>query len=345
MNSSPASSQISRSSSIGVGADAGRDLLEPRGVELDARLLGLAQDVDERQLDVVSAGPSSPRSCELRRAGARRARGSSTARAACSSSASTADAALLGQLVERVAAAGRVEQVGGDLGVEDEVGRDVAERLGVVGDHGAVAGGGDELGRVVDLARERVRAARVGAEAPARLARDQLALGDLGRERRRARARRPSAARRRAGPPCGPATVRASAASGRGIASTRRRRAPPRAGAAGRAAPSRGRPCAGCARSGVAGELGLEVEVDRDVADHRRELLGHARVVGVLGQVLLALGAGDLVDAGEHAPRGRRSAAAARRRSCRRCPGRRGCCRDVSPLRPMKSGTSSGGMP
>ena len=55
-------------------------------------------------------------------------------------------AALLAQLVERVAAAGGVEQVGGDLGVEGEVGRDVAERLGVVGDDGAVLGGGDELG-------------------------------------------------------------------------------------------------------------------------------------------------------------------------------------------------------
>ena len=51
------------------------------------------------------------------------------------------DPALLGQLVERVAAAGRVEQVAGDGGVEHEVGRDVDERLGVVGDHGAVAGG------------------------------------------------------------------------------------------------------------------------------------------------------------------------------------------------------------
>ena len=49
------------------------------------------------------------------------------------------DPALLGELVERVAAAGRVEQVAGDRGVEDEVVRDVAERLGVVGDHGAVA--------------------------------------------------------------------------------------------------------------------------------------------------------------------------------------------------------------
>ena len=45
---------------------------------------------------------------------------------------------------------------------------------------GPVAGGGDELGGIVDLAGQRVFTARVGAEAPARLARDQLALGALG---------------------------------------------------------------------------------------------------------------------------------------------------------------------
>ena len=96
------------------------------------------------------------------------------------------DPAFLGELLERVAAAGRVEQVGGDRGVEDEVGRDLGERLGVVGDHRAVADGRDDVGRVVDLAGERDVAARVGREAPLRLARDQLALGDLGRQRARA---------------------------------------------------------------------------------------------------------------------------------------------------------------
>ena len=101
------------------------------------------------------------------------------------------DAALLGELVERVAAAGRVEQVAGDRGVEDEVRRDLGERLGVVGDHRAVAGGLDDQRRVVGLARERDVAARVGREAPLRLARDQLALGDLGRQRARATRSRP----------------------------------------------------------------------------------------------------------------------------------------------------------
>ena len=92
--------------------------------------------------------------------------------------------ALLGELVERVAAAGGIEQVGGDLGVEDEVRRDVAERLGVVRDDGALLGGGDELGGVVDLARERVRPRRRRRSASAPRA------GSARPRRSRARARR-----------------------------------------------------------------------------------------------------------------------------------------------------------
>ena len=47
--------------------------------------------------------------------------------------------------------------------------------------------------------------------------------------------------------------------------------------------------------------LGGDVDVHRDVAPDRRELLRHARQVGVLGEVLLALGARDVVDVREHA--------------------------------------------
>ena len=43
-----------------------------------------------------------------------------------------------------------------------------------------------------------------------------------------------------------------------------------------------------------------EIDAGLDLVLERRQLLRHARVVGVLDQVLLALGAGDLVDAGEH---------------------------------------------
>ena len=51
---------------------------------------------------------------------------------------------------------------------------------------------------------------------------------------------------------------------------------------------------------GLAGGLVGRVDVDGDVAHDRRQLLGDARVVGVVDEVLLALGAGDLVDRGQH---------------------------------------------
>ena len=47
-------------------------------------------------------------------------------------------------------------------------------------------------------------------------------------------------------------------------------------------------------------DVRLQVELERDVALDGRELLGDARVVGVVGQVFLALGAADVVDVGQH---------------------------------------------
>ena len=130
------------------------------------------------------------------------------------------EAALLAQLVEREAAAGGIEQVGGELGVEDEVAGDVAERLGVVRHHRPVAGGGDQLGRVVDLARQRLAAARVGAEAPALGSRG--ISSPSGASGATATSNSSSPCRRATSAGAAPAltgTVRASAASGRGIAS------------------------------------------------------------------------------------------------------------------------------
>ena len=165
-----------------VGPDPGRDRLQLLRVELDAGLLGLAQDVHERQLDVVHQVRQAAL-LDLRALGLReRVDQDGVGRELVAGVGG--DPALLGELVERVAAAGRVEQVAGDGGVEDEVRRDVAERLGVVGDHRAVAGGLDHGRRVVGLPRERDVAARVGGVAPHRLARDQLALGDLRRRER-----------------------------------------------------------------------------------------------------------------------------------------------------------------
>ena len=198
------------------------------------------------------------------------------ARRACSSSALTAMPALLAQLVERVAAAGGIEQVGGDLGVEDEVGRDVAERLGVVGDDRALAGGGDELGGVVDLAR-RARARR-------RRRRRSASAPRAGSARpRRSPARRATSA---SGSPPSMSTSggrpsadrdRLGVVAARAAGSPRRRpRLERLLEAAQRVAqlPLAERSRAGPARSGRAGDLGLEVEVDGDVAHDRGELLG-----------------------------------------------------------------------
>ena len=51
---------------------------------------------------------------------------------------------------------------------------------------------------------------------------------------------------------------------------------------------------------GLAHGLRGDVEFDRHVALHGRQALGHARVLGVLDQVLFALGPFDLVDVREH---------------------------------------------
>ncbi len=118
--------------------------------------------------------------------------------------------------------------------------------------------------------------------------------------RRRARSPRRAATRCPPRRPRGPARRPPSGSPAAGSPRARRPRAPPRAGAAGRAAPSRGRPgrrWSGRARARARPRGRCRA---RHVADHRRQLLGEPRVVGVLGQVLLALGAGDLVDAREH---------------------------------------------
>ena len=139
-NSSPASSQISRSSWSASARMREATVSSLRGVELDARLLGLAQHVHERELDVGQQVGRARARASCGGAGGSASSWMSTARARLLVVGVDRHPALLGELVERVAAAGGVEQVGGDLGVEDEVARDVAERLGVVGDDGAVAG-------------------------------------------------------------------------------------------------------------------------------------------------------------------------------------------------------------
>ena len=137
-----------------------------------------------------------------------------------------------------------------------------------------------------------------------------------------ARARR--AAPRAERPAPGPAPGRAR----------RRRpsRAPPRAGAAARAARTAGTCRAACERSGSRGDVARRGRGRAGCRAWRSPAAWRSRASSAcVGQVLLALGAGDLVDAGRARPRASRTAAAARRRSCRRSPGRRGCCRTCRP--------------
>ena len=165
-----------------LGLDAGGNGLELLRVELDALLLALPEDVHERELDLVHEVAQTAlldqRALVFGQLVDEHGVGGELVAGV------GADPALLGQLVERIAAARRVQQVGADRGVEDEVRRDVAELLGVVGDHRAVAERLDHEARVVGLPRERDAPARVGGVAPGRRSRDQLALGDLGRGER-----------------------------------------------------------------------------------------------------------------------------------------------------------------
>ena len=222
----------------GVGAHPQPRLLEPRGVELHAGLLGLPQHVHERQLDVVqqvlqpalahllalTLGELVDQDCvdRLRVVGLDR------------------HPALLAQLRQRVAAARGVEQVGGDLRVEHEVRRDLAERLGVVRDHRPLAGGRDELGGIgrprPPARTDRPRRRRSATRSRAAAARPRAPPA----RSRRAPARRRTAWRRRRRRPCGPRRCGRSRPPGAGSRPTRRRRAPPPAAAAGRAARTRG---------------------------------------------------------------------------------------------------------
>ena len=342
MNSSPASSQISRSSSPASARMPQPGLLEPRGVELDPRLLGLAQHVHERQLDLAQqvleaalAHLLALAAGELVREHGARGLGIVGV---------DGHAALLAELLERVAAARGVEQVGGDLGVPGQVGRDLAERLRVVRDHGAVARRRDQLGRVGDLAGERVRPAGVGAEAPAARARQQLALGHLGRGRDQ---RQLGAGQARE--------------VGRGALAHR-----DGAGGLGLRARDRGR-LGRVERLLEPAQRVAQLEVAEDRAQPRAVAL--ARQLGRRGRGRPGRRAPSSPAAWRCArPRRTRSGSACawRRRSGRRSrarsssepkrcsssaavlspmPGTPGMLSDVSPLRPMKSGTSSGGIP
>ena len=212
-----------------------------------------------------------------------------------------AEAALLGQLAERVGAARRLEQVGGDLGVVGEDRRHLPQRLGVVGDHRPAPSAATSSSGPCDAPGEHLgRAVGVDAEAPcgrrARTARPPAGLGGLHGDRdlacRGAPARSVDRARSRT------RAVSASSASGAGAAASAEPSASSSRRSGSRSSNWRNM-SRSCERSG-GGRRTPRGRARRDVALGGGELLGDPRVVGVLGQVLLALGAADLVDVVEH---------------------------------------------
>ena len=90
-------------------------------------------------------------------------------------------------------------------------------------------------------------------------------------------------------------------------------------------------------------ELG-RVEVELEVAPHRRELLRDARLVGVLGD-RPASGRARARRRARSPPRASRSGRSARPAVLSPIPGTPGMLSEVSPLSPMKSGTWSGRTP
>ena len=219
-----------------------------------------------------------------------------------------------------------------------EVRRDDAERLGVVGDRPAASPtAATSSAGSRDVAGERRALAAAGAEAPAlrraRTARPRAISG--ARDGERELARRGERARRRASAPLAHA----------------RARSPSRASGARRGLLGVAERLLEAAQRVAQLELAEDLAQPRAVGRARQprrarsmstgrsrwivaSTLGDARVLGVVDQVLLALGAGDLVDRARARPRGRRTAAAAATAVLSPMPGTPGMLSDVSPLRP-----------
>ena len=136
---------------------------------------------------------------------------------------------------------------------------------------------------------------------------------------------------------------RAAGATPRAPASPRRR-APPRAAAAGRAARTRGTPRAaasGRARARRTRSRRCPASMSRCAVASCFEM----RASSAFSRRFSLRLAPEISSMLPAPPPGRRTAGAAGRPSCRRSRGRRGCCPRCRPSGPMKSGTSSGGMP
>ncbi len=266
-------------------------------VQAHAEQLHLAQDAHERELDLVHHG-AQPALVDLlalpvgERAEQDRVGGDGILEVA-------REAALLGELGERVAAACGLEQVGAEQGVVHETGGNDPERLRVVGDDRARAGGGSHLLGTCALARDHLAVARSG-EAPGGALDEQLALARLARPHRDTELVGVAAER---GDRLGGALAHA-----RGERHVSRRRGCRNARVAQRLLQPAQRVAqlvlaeeiAQARAVGLAHSLCREVDLDRHVALDRRQALRHARVLGVVEQVLFALRPFHLVDVLEH---------------------------------------------
>ena len=128
---------------VGLGLDPLGDLVQALGVELDPGELHVAQDPHDRQLDVdQQVGQPAPADLLAlpggERVGQQRVGGRPRRRR-------RRQPALLAQLAERVGAARRLEQVGGDLGVVGEVLRHLPSDLASWAMTGRVAERRDQL--------------------------------------------------------------------------------------------------------------------------------------------------------------------------------------------------------
>jgi hypothetical protein len=214
----------------------------------------------------------------------------------------------------------------------DQDGRDVPERLGVVGDDGpSVQRGHERLGRR-GVADDDLSPGG-GCPAPALLGGEQLPLRDRGRAHRH-RDLRP--VRQRAVEPV-ERHLAHRAGDGRGGGRQRRRRLgvpehllePAQRVAQLELAEH----LAQAGAVGRADELGRRVDRDLDVPLDRGQDLRDAGVLGVVGQVLLALGARDLVDVRQDVLE-RAELLQQVGRGLVPDPGIPGMLSDVSPLRP-----------
>ncbi len=271
------------------------DRRQPRQVQTHAPQLELAQHAHQRQLDLLHQRLEPPLGDLL--ALPRRERPEQHGICGEGVLQVARQPPLFAQLGERIAAAGGLEQVGAEERVVAQPGRHEPERLRVVGHDGALAACRHHLLGSLAVADEHLLPGG-DREAPRGALREQLALRRLHRRGDHHQLVPPQAR----DPPAGPA-AHARPDHRLGRRGGRRRL---------RVAERLLEPAEGVAELVLAEDLpharavgltlGLQsdVELDGEVALDGRQALAHAGVLGVVEEVLFALGPFDILDVPEH---------------------------------------------